>query len=1603
MESHLDRAELISHLLGDLLPAGESTESERLLGVFARAVLRRVDDGYLFRHRMTTLGAQLRESFSWFATAASARDVRTRAFDPAEATHGYTLDGHVVETLMPDQPFIYDTLKLFMEFSGIRVLNSLHIILPIRLADDGRLEAINAGADGVDNVSYTRWYVDFGDAWNGDSVAAEIARRLRLARQMVEDFRQMSRDVKGLVNEFDYLSALAGAPEASCAEVRDFLAWLVRENFVFMGMSTYRREADGSYGVDAARGLGIARDTETPSGGDTAETLAFLASQTELRSPLVRVRKSSEDSVLHRRGKVDEVLIRTFDDAGVAIGGVAAHGMFTYKGLSESGGDVPILRRKLARILEHEGTIRSSYEHKSMVHAFNALPVEYLFEADDETVRDLIQMSIKASYTQEIRAHIVAQPDAKSAYVFVVLPKEDYSDDLRATLQELLKKRLDASYADHRVHLGKYNAVALHFYLTGVPDIARCDLGAVEARVVELGTPWTARLRRALFARFGESRGLERFERYAEAFGEGYADLTSPTEAVIDIEHLDQLSVSGEMRFDLLPHAGRPTEALLRIYSTKDLLLTDVLPVVDNFGVTVAEQYAFEANPAGADHGLYVNTLRIRRGDPDVLEQRVELLDALAAVFARRMRSDRINRVLLPGRITWREVDVVRAYFQYSRQLGSQLTPEIVQKTLITHRAYVHDLFELFRARFDPDAALNGRGRADREADLVKHLTAYLDGVAGFEEDRILRTFLNLVQATIRTNLYREQPDGAHYVSFKLQCDRVTDMPSPRPMYEIYVHHARVEGVHLRAGKVARGGLRWSDRLDDYRSEVLGLMATQVLKNTVIVPTGAKGGFVLKTPPDDWSEARRQADELYQIFIRGLLDITDNVVDGAIVPPPRVLRYDDDDAYLVVAADKGTAHLSDTANALARRYGFWLDDAFASGGSVGYDHKEKGITARGAWVCARRHFLELGVDPERDVITAVGIGDMSGDVFGNGLLSSRTIALVGAFDHRHIFIDPNPDPATSFAERERLFAMPRSAWTDYNPALISRGGGVYERGAKSIHLSDEARARFGTELVEVSGEGLIRLILLADVDLLWNGGIGTYIKSVSESDADVADVSNDRVRVDAAALRCRVIGEGGNLGVTMRGRVEFATAGGRINLDAIDNSGGVDLSDHEVNIKTLLNPVVARGEMARSERDALLIAAGDGVCDAVLDNNHTQSLGISLDERRSHHDIWSFVHAMLFLRERVGFSRRVARLPRGNDAIALRVSHNKGFLRPELAKLLSYSKMHVRTGLAARPIGDAAALRPFLVSYFPEAIVAAHGDTLVDHLLFHDIAATVQTNRVVDMAGVTLYPSLAVATERHPSDITAAYLILDELFGLRGFRTSLLEAEAAHGTEQTYDALIAVEDHLARATRNLLWTWPDPIDLGTAGALAPLADAARVLDERLEQLIPDRARRVVRDRVHELTSHGLDAATARRVATLPWMDHTVPICRIALDLGLPVDDVAAAYFTVGTGTWIFDLMEAAGRQSYPDRWDNIAVHSIVRSLLSNVGRLARARLKATTGRKKAATGRWLSQHDLSDTATQIGELLRERIPVSAMLVLSERLKLRVDTLTGQTP
>ena len=1118
--------------------------------------------------------------------------------------------------------------------------------------------------------------------------------------------------------------------------------------------------------------------------------------------------------------------------------------------------------------------------------------------------------------------------------VLVYLPRDRYNTSTRSGIEDLLLERYHGTLADWDAQMSESVLARLRYVLridgfgtgTGVTPHRR-DRGSendgteadLERQIEALIRVWEDEVDEAMAQHFGEADALVLAAAYSGAFSVSYQRAFDARTAAVDIEQLEALDRVGALRLSAYREPGRPTNSFkLKLYSRGERVsLSTVMPILTNLGVTVVDERPYQVQAKGRDSmWIYDFALEHERTDLDFTTAAVLVEEAFAGVWAGDLDDDGFNRLVLSAGLSAADVAVLRAYSRYLQQVRFSYSPIFVEQTLADHPAVVRLLLEFFVARFDPD------GSGDT-AEIEDRLAIAIDTIESLDHDRVLRRFQNLIAATIRTTWAQrnEHGDTLDYLVFKFDCRAIEELPAPRPVYEIFVYSPRFEGVHLRAGPVARGGIRWSDRSEDYRTEVLGLVKAQMVKNAVIAPAGAKGGFVLKRRPDDPAELGKEVVACYQLFISGLLDLTDNLVDGAIVPPPMTKRHDGDDAYLVVAADKGTATFSDIANTVALSRGFWLGDAFASGGSQGYDHKRMGITARGAWESVKRHFRELGLNVESDPFTVVGIGDMSGDVFGNGMLCSRAIRLVAAFDHRHIFLDPDPDPDVSYDERRRLFELPRSSWADYDEALLSDGGGVHDRTAKSIDLSPQVRARLDIESESLTPEELISAVLRARVGLLWNGGIGTYIKASYESNADVGDKANDHIRVDGKDLRCSVVAEGGNLGVTQRGRVEYARAGGRIYTDAIDNAGGVDCSDREVNIKILLDEVVADGDLTAKQRNSLLEEMTNDVAMLVLSNNYRQCLALEI--ARIDAPSLVDVHARYLedLEQRGLLVRQLEALPDSDDLAERRLA-GTGLTTPELAVLSAYTKNTLSQQLVASKVPEDEAMAALLTDYFPRQLQDRFGDRLAHHRLRREIIANQLANLVVDRAGVSMIYRLGKETSAPAAEIAAAHLSAWTIFDL----------DTVTRATNVHDGVLAVDRQLAihlgcrqlaeRATRLLLRSRPIPFRAADAIAelAGPVGEAVACLGDDL--LGTDRSS--FEAEVAELTSGGAPIELATRAAGLSTAVAALDIVAVAAESRVPLRDVAATHFAVADGldlTWLRDRILALPRDT---QWSTLA-------------------------------------------------------------------------------
>ncbi|HSN22061.1 MAG TPA: NAD-glutamate dehydrogenase, partial [Usitatibacter sp.] len=1120
---------------------------------------------------------------------------KLRLSNPSGGEHGWSSPHTVIEMVNDDMPFLVDSVTMEVNRQGYTLHLLNHPLFSTRRDAAGRLLAF--GAPGSEERQESLIHVEVDreiDAGRLEALGAGLLSVLGDVRVAWEDWDAMRARMDAIAAELAAPPAFLAGDET--AEVAAFLAWASDHHFTFLGYREY--ELATVSGEDQLRivpgsGLGVLR---RPAEGYSR---SFTELPRELRAlarepRLLVLTKANSRATVHRPGYLDYIGVKRFDAAGKVVGERRFVGLYTSSAYHADPRYVPLLRRKVARVIERAGFRPYSHMYKNLLTALQDYPRDELFQVDEDTLLETAMGVLRLGDRRKTRVFVRRDVYGRFYSCLVYLPRECFNTDARVKIQEILRRHLDGTSAEFTVHLSEATLARLHVLVRASPRKSPAyDVRVIETEIAQATRRWDEPLKSALVEAHGEAAAAPLLREYVEAFPAAYRDTVPAATAVRDIGFLRALGPERTFAFDLYRAEGGDERALrLRFYRLgAPVPLSGSLPVLENLGLEVLDEASWELRPAGRAEPIFVYDFGLRSAHaiPDMAAIKAPTEEALARVARREIENDGFNRLTPGAALAPDDVALLRAYAKYLKQAGFTFSQAYIEQTLAAHPSIVARLVALFHARFDP---AREAGREAAQARIAEEIRAELNGVANADEDRILRRFLQLIEASLRTNYWVRGADGRRkpYLALKLRSEAVPELPAPRPLFEVWVYSARFEAIHLRGGKVARGGIRWSDRPEDFRTEVLGLMKAQMVKNAVIVPVGSKGGFVLKAaPPASQREAYlAEGVACYRDFLRGLLDVTDNLVAGNVVPPRDVVRHDPDDPYLVVAADKGTATFSDIANAVSAEYGFWLGDAFASGGSAGYDHKKMGITARGAWESVKRHFRELGIDTQAQDFTVVGIGDMSGDVFGNGMLLSRHIRLVAAFDHRHIFLDPDADPAASYAERERLFGLARSSWDDYDRARISKGGGVFPRTAKSIPVSPEARRTLAIEAAELTPVELVRAILKAPADLLYNGGIGTYVKSAGESHVQVGDRSNDRVRVDGREVRARVIGEGGNLGLTQKGRLEYWAAGGLVNTDAVDNSGGVDTSDHEVNIKVLLDAAVAAGDLTIKQRNELL-------------------------------------------------------------------------------------------------------------------------------------------------------------------------------------------------------------------------------------------------------------------------------------------------------------------------------------------------------------------------------------------------------------------------------
>ncbi|HEX2253645.1 MAG TPA: NAD-glutamate dehydrogenase [Thermoanaerobaculia bacterium] len=1509
-----------------------------------------------------------------------------RVFNPG-SEHGWSTPHTVVQIVNDDMPFLVSSVTAALSRQNHDLHLVLHPVLPVRRDARGRrLEGVDDGHN-AQRESLMHLEIDQETAPERlEELRRGLCDVLADVRRVVEDWSAMRQHVYEVLEDLD--TAPPPVPEDELVETKEFLRWLADDHFTFLGYREYRLVSDG--GDDYLRivpgsGLGllqVVRDesrerSETPLRDGVAEFLR--------RREILIVSKAHARSTVHRPVAMDYIAARCFDDDGKVVGERRFLGLFSSAAYHRSVRSVPLLRQKVERIVERVGFEARSHDARTLRHLLETFPRDELFQISDDDLYDVILGILRLQERQRVALFVRKDPFERFVSVLVYVPRDRHNTQLRLRLEEILAEAFRGTVTSFSTQVGDAPLARAHIIFQTRPgEIPPFDLRELEMRIAEEARTWEDRLRETLVKSLGEQAGLTRLRRYEEAFPGGYRDSASAAEALRDIESVERVLDTGLLDTRLYrPEGAASHEVRFKIFHPAPVRpLSELVPMLEDMGLQVVWEVPHEVRPrrtgtadgaeAAPTQSVWIRDFLLARGDRvaiDLERAQEHFREAFAHLWKDELESDGFNRLLVTAGLDWREVSVLRAYGRYLRQTAIAFSQEYMARTLGRSPRTARLLMDLFHARFDPELHRDPVATEARIHDVQEQLRESLQAVSNLDEDRILRRFLNLVRSTVRTNFFQRGADGEPkaYLSFKLDAREVMRLPEPRPRYEIWVYSPRVEAVHLRGGLVARGGIRWSDRRMDFRTEILGLLKAQMVKNAVIVPVGAKGGFVVKRSLEGLSREQVQAEaiECYRTMVCGLLDVTDNLAGERVVPPTDVVRHDGDDPYLVVAADKGTATFSDLANSISADYGFWLGDAFASGGSAGYDHKAMGITARGAWVCVQRHFRELGRDIQRESFTVVGVGDMSGDVFGNGMLQSEHTRLVAAFNHLHIFLDPDPDPALSYAERRRLFELPRSSWGDYDPAKLSPGGAVYERSAKSVELSPQARQLFGIEAGEITPDDLIRAVLTAPVDLLWLGGIGTYVKASAESQNDAGDHANDEVRVNGRQVRARVVGEGANLGFTQRGRIEYALAGGpqarggRINTDAIDNSAGVDTSDHEVNIKILFGDVMAREGMDLAERDRLLTEMTEEVAALVLRDNYLQSQALSVSAVQGAVLVDQQERLMQSLERSGRLQRGLEYLP-DDEELAERRARGVGLTRPELAVLLAYAKIALYEELLASPLPDDPELVIDLLRYFPQPLRDRFPDAIARHRLRREIVATHVTNSMVNRVGPTFVARMHEETGAAATLVARAYTVTREAFGLRRVWSGIEDLDNRVPAELQIAMILEVDRLVERATLWLLRSGEGAgPELDVARRTAELGEAASAVLAELENLLPGGELAGLTERMQAYQAQGVPGALSRFVASVDVLGAVLDIVSIAEGLGHGPVDVARVYFLLGSELKLDWLRTAAAGLVGEDPWHKAAAQSLIQDLIAHQGTITRNVLAFADGHDpRRATTAW---------------------------------------------
>lgn len=1524
--------------------------------------------------------------------------------------------GARIYVMANDMPFLVDSVRQGASRAGVSIRSINNAVIQVKreprsAKNAGRLVSISAS-----NQPYHKaeaiCCINCGVISESQIpvIERELKDTLKHVTSAVKDYLPICKKAEDIRASLLNTANALPVSDKELYESTEFISWLLDNHFTFLGYEQYKIKDLKQGSVVDLQSDSILGISKFKSGLKKRVKLSSLPKGTVdhiLKRQICSFAKSSNRSKVHRSVHLDYVLLKEFDDKGKVVTEHRFVGLYTSSVYYRTALEIPLIREKVNQVLDDSGFSPNGHSIKDLMQVINVFPRDELFQISTE---QLYATAMEITQIQETRiSKLFVRRDSYGKFFscLVYMPRDIYNTKVRQQVQHLLKSELQAEEVEFNTYLSESTLVRIHFILR-VPEIqnVKYNRAKLESEMVQLIKPWDDYFLESLQDSYTDTEADSLFSTYSSCYPTGYKEAYSAGEGVIDIARIASAVESEDMALDLeLCKPSDNAELSFKIFSyQQQLILSDVAPILENLGLSIIGENAFKLQP-DCDEAIWLHDFSLTRKNvsgklPGDIEEKFE--SAFEAIWKQKTEDDSFNQLVVAAELPWRDTALLRAYAAYLKQIQFGYSAQYIADTLAQYKVIAGQLVDYFYAQFDPSLKPSARSNA---AKIRRKILNSIDKVSNLAEDSVLRSILELMDATLRTNYFQPDQDGVEkdYFSFKFDVSEIKNIPLPKPKFEIFVFSRSMEGVHLRGGKVARGGLRWSDRSEDYRTEVLGLVKAQQVKNSVIVPVGAKGGFVVKqaTPAGDRDEFMRVGVACYKTFISGLLDITDNIIEDKVRPPAHVVRRDEDDPYLVVAADKGTATFSDIANGIAEQYGFWLGDGFASGGSNGYDHKQMGITAKGAWVSVQRHFREMGVNIQKQDFSVVGIGDMSGDVFGNGMLLSKHICLRAAFNHLHIFVDPAPDSATSFKERQRLFKLPRSGWGDYEEKLISKGGGVFDRSAKSISISPEMQEVFDIEQTSATPNELISLLLKAPVDLLWNGGIGTYVKASTESHSDVGDKANDGLRVDATELRCKVIGEGGNLGFTQRSRIEFGMNGGVSLTDFIDNSAGVDCSDHEVNIKILLNKLHTENKLTVAARNKLLESMTGEVASLVLDNNYSQVQAIGVAQAQMEARGKEYIGLIGFLEKHAELNRKIEFLPT-DEVLEERIAKNKFLTRPEVSIVTSYMKMFLKKELVSVGYLDHDYLLPFLYSAFPKKLRSDYSDAIENHQLRREIISTQLANSIVNIFGPSFVYRLVDATGTLPCEVIKAAVIALHIYRIDDTWTDIEALDYKIDASVQGDMMFQLIRLARRATRWLIRNRRNNLDFQECADLyTGKIDSAR---DMIPEKLPEASQAVFERKQKGLLDSKVPKALATQIASCQFLVPVTSFVEISQSTGHGLATIFDVYYAMGEELKLNWLSEMINQLDVGNYWEALARESYLDDMSWQQRALTLNALSVSEKRKsaKSVVVKWaeVNEEPLSRVKTMLARLQAESRPDYSMFSVALRELLNLAQITG---